>query len=343
VLPHHPSRPHSTLRPLAVVLALALALLGTANPVPAGADSLIDESFTGASIGAPGWVTGGTGGASTGWPGGACLTAGTNTSAAPGPGCGLDSPDTVGQGVLRLTPREGSRTGYALYNNSLPTRYGIDFSFKLAEWGVFGGADGVSVFFVKGTSNLVQPGGAGGNLGYVGIADGLLGVAFDSYGSYSSYNNPGCGDAPGFERDQIGIRGPGNSNGGYCWLGGTGELDEYLSGVNREDSTISVRVVVDPDTVSQRKVTITYERGGPDPISGQLQVDLPADFINEPTFKFGFAGSTGADNNNHEIWDVKVASVNPVPPTPIPPTPDPVDPGTGPAVAPVAVTPKYTG
>jgi hypothetical protein len=329
---------------LATAAVLSLAAGGVGFPAPAGASNLIDESFAGASLVNQGWVTGGTGGASDGWPGGACLTAGGNTSANPGPGCGLGTPDADGDGVLRLTPAENSRTGYALYNVPLPTRYGLDITFNLAEWGEKGGADGVSMFFVKGSENLTQPGGAGGNLGYVGVAGGLLGIGFDSFGSYSSFNDPACGPAPGFERDQIGVRGP--ASGGYCWLDGSGELDVYLAGDNRVDAAIAVRVVIDPDTVSQRKVTITYVREGPDPMNGSLVVDMPQEFIDESTFKFGFAGSTGDDTNNHDIWDVRVASVNPVPaPGPGPgPTPGPgPEPGPDVPVVPAVVVPKYTG
>lgn len=333
--------------------ACALALLTAAVLVPAGpagADDLISESFTGSSVTNTGWVTGGAGGAVAGWPGGACLTAGTDTSAAV-PGCGLNAPDADGSGALRLTAASGSLTGFGLYNTALPTRFGIDVTFKVAEWGGYGGggADGLSMFFVKGSTNLVTAGYAGGNLGYRGVTNGLLGIGFDSFGNFSSDSVQGvsCPPAPGFTRDQIGVRGPGSGQDGFCWITGTGELDEYLaSDGDREDATIEVHVVIDPETVSDRKVTVTFNRTT-DPISGELVFDLPEEFANEATFKFGFAGSTGSEVNFHEVWDVQVASINPVVPDTVPPGPGPgpaPTPGPDtPTTDPAAVVPRYTG
>jgi hypothetical protein len=337
-----------------------VAILATASfgaPSPAGADSLIDESFTGSALTNSGWVTGGSGGTFPGWPGGACLTAGTDTTATAGPGCNLDAPDAADDGTLRLTTSEGSLTGFAIYNTALPTRFGIDVTFKFAQWGGTGGggADGLSMFFTKGSTNLTTAGWAGGNLGYRGITDGLLGIGFDSYGSFANNDSQGseCPPSPGGTsgvRDQIAVRGPGSGADGFCWIDGTGELDYYLAGDTRAESEVSVRVVVDPDTVAERKVTITYERGGSDPISGTIEVDLPEEFLNESTFKFGFAGSTGADTNFHEVWDVKVASVDPVIPDPTTPTTEPPAGPSGPSpspdadgASPAAVVPRYTG
>ncbi len=325
---------------LAGVLITAV-LLSSTGPLPAPGDTLTVESFTGAAVSNPAaWVAGGDGLTFPDWPGKACLSAGTNTSQTPIPGCVNPAIDPVGSGVLRLTTLQGN-TGFALFNEALPTSGGLDISFQQAQYGG-SGADGLALFLVDGSTNLTQPGAGGGNLGYspgdggdTGVANGLIGVGIDSFGNYSTsgalppgtnctapVGTPGSA-GPGFSPNRIAIRGPGNGTTGYCWLGGTGDLGE-LSGANRAGATKTVRVVVDPGTVATRMVTVFLD-GAP-----VLQIPAPAALLAATTFKFGFSASIGGANDFHEVWNLTIESV--VPLTPV----APVEP-------PVSVTPTLTG
>ena len=79
--------------------ALAAVVIGS---VPAFAETLTVETFTGAAVSDPSaWVAGGDGLNFPGWPGKACLTGGSDTSQAPIPGCANPSIDPAGSGVLR--------------------------------------------------------------------------------------------------------------------------------------------------------------------------------------------------------------------------------------------------
>ncbi len=279
-----------------------------------------------------------------GWPGKACLTAGTDTSQAPIPGCASTSIDPAGAGVLRVNTSTGGNTGFALYQNALPTSGGLDISFNQAQWGTSTiGGDGLAFFMVDGTTTLTHPGGGGGNLGYssggvAGVDHGLIGVGLDSFGNYGTaaaapngcLSGTGAGSSgPGQQPDRVVIRGPGNGSSGYCYLGASAALPE-LSGATRASVTHLVRIVVDPDTVAgTRNVTVFLDG------SQVAQIPAPPELLAATTFKFGFSGSIGFANDNHDIWNLNIESVNPIAPV------TPVEPVT--PAQPVVVTPAFTG
>ena len=329
------------------VIALAFGV------VAASADTLTVETFTGPAVSDPSaWVAGGDGLNFVGWPGKACLTAGTDTAQVPIPGCANPSIDPAGSGVLRVNTSTGGNTGFALYQNTLPTSGGLDISFDQAQWGTSTvPGDGLAFLLVDGNTTLTQPGAGGGNLGYSsggvqGVANGLIGVGLDSFGNYSTPAAapigclPGTGagssgpvpSGPATTNDRVVIRGPGNGSSGYCWLGSSGTLPE-LSGATRAASTHLVRIVVDPDTVTGTRNVTVYLDG-----AQVVQVPAPPELLAATTFKFGFSGSIGFANDNHDIWNLNIESVNPIAPvTPVTPT-EPVTPAQ-----PVAVTPAFTG
>lgn len=295
----------------------------------AGGQPLTVETFTGTTVADPSaWVAGGSGGiVNPGWPGEACLTAGTDTAQNPIAGCGLGTPDAAGAGALRITPATTARAGFALYNSPLPTTGGLDITFKQSQWGG-SGADGIAFFLVNGTTNLTQPGQAGGALGYgsnggasPGVANALIGVGIDSWGNFANTGSAGTGCAagtgagsagPGPSPDRVVVRGPGNGTVGYCFLGMSAVLAE-LNGATRAQGTRTVRVVFDPDTVATRNVTV-YLDG-----VQVVQVPAPPELLAVTTFKFGFGAATGDVTNNNEVWDLNIESVNPVtPPAPVP-------------------------
>jgi hypothetical protein len=227
--------------------------------------------------------------------------------------------------VLRLTPAAVGRTGFAVFNSPVTTAGGLDISFQQSQWGG-SDADGIAFFMVEGSTNLTSAGGGGGALGYSSLTNALLGVGLDSHGNFSTPGaaGTGCADSgPGQVADRVVVRGPGNGPAGYCFLGSSGAIGN-LQGSDRADGTHTVRVVFDPDTVAERKVTVFLDG------SQVVQVDAPAELIAATSFKFGFSAATGSLTNNHEVWNLTIESVNPVTP-----------PGPGPD--PVPVSPNFTG
>lgn len=358
----------STFRRLGLAATATLALgLGGLSTSPVGADNLLIESFTNATVAdASAWTAGGAGTAEPGWPAAACLTAGSNTSQAPIKGCGLSTPDDAGSGALRLTPNSLADAGFALYNRELPTTGGLDITFNQAQYG--GAADGIAFFLVDGSTDLTQPGASGGGLGYsagwgggslygTGVENGLIGIGIDRWGNFSAQGSTGSGCAPGYGPGSAGpgqtanvvaVRGPGNGSAGYCWLGASANLGTTLQGSTRAEATVQVRIVIDPSTHADPKVTV-YLDG-----NQVLQIDAPQELIDSTTFKFGFSGSTGGVTDVHEVWGLNIDSVVPVPSTTVVPNtsvPDttvaPTTPTTPSKVAPVAtalaVEPTYTG
>ncbi len=320
-------RNRSVNRALGALAALAVAAAGmlAVSTTRASADSLLIESFTHSSVAdAAAWEAGGSGGALDGWPGSACLTAGTDFTATPIPGCDNGDPDADGSGALELTPSVGGRAGFALYNEALPTSGGLDITFDQAQYGG-SGADGLSFFLVNGTTDLTSPGVSGGGLGYTattngtpqpGVDNGLIGIGLDKWGNFSDPNSSGTGCAdgtgigskgPGQTANRVVVRGPGNGTAGYCFLGTSGDLGNLLTGDGtRAGATVQVHVVIDPSTVADRHVTVSLNG------TQEVQVPIPQALLDAPTFKFGFSGSTGSVTDNHDVWNLQINSVIPV-------------------------------
>jgi len=291
-----------------------------------GSTSLLTESFTNSTVSSPTWVVGGT--AFT-----PCLTASTDTTQSPIPGCGTDKVglppggDPSGSGALRLTDNGGTESGFVLYNKPLPTQAGLVVNFDQYQYDTTSarGADGIAFFLTNGADQLTAPGAPGGYLGYAGgdhsigdangVANGLFGVGLDAYGNYSNFNNtPSCSASyvPVATPNQIGVRGPGDGMTGYCWLGGTGALATLLhqdSATSRTAAGVLVAVQITMDPPADADPEIHVAINGTDVLNVPEPADLP------PTFKFGFAASTGGDNNIHEINNLQVATVNPLPPS----------------------------
>src|SRR6476646_1396311 len=154
----------SSRRRTVVVLAAIAAAFALSTGV-AASDTLTVESFTGSNVSNPGaWASGGAGGSV------ACLTASSDTSQTPIPGCQNPAIDTAGNGVLRLTPAVVGRTGFAVFNSPVTTAGGLDISFQQSQWGGTD-ADGIAFFMVQGSTNLTSAGGGGGALGYSSLTN----------------------------------------------------------------------------------------------------------------------------------------------------------------------------
>ncbi|HUA47577.1 MAG TPA: Ig-like domain-containing protein [Solirubrobacteraceae bacterium] len=320
-----------------LVVALALALVAAAFPAaPAGATTLVNETFSHGTPDNPNWLVGGLVGTSSVSP---CLTAGTNTSQHPIPGCAANQPaipaggDPNGQGALRLTSNADDNTGFVLYQDALPFTAGLDVTFSFYDYDtvptfVSSGADGVSFFLADGSQPLVTPGGFGGSLGYAqttdpfpvdGILGGYLGVGFDEFGNFGNNlegRGAGCNQPDsGFYPNYVTLRGPGSGQTGYCILdrvdvSSLGAIDNpsaktrTAAGVKR-----TVHIVVDPPAQANAHILVQMDFG-----SGmQTIMDEPEPPNPPPTFKFGFAASTGGANNIHEINATVINTILPVP------------------------------
>lgn len=111
------------------------------------------------------------------------------------------------------------------------------------------------------------------------------------------------------------LRGPGTGQSGYCILSrvdvsSRGAIDapsaktRTATGVKR-----TVHIVVDPPSQPGAHILVQMDFG-----SGmQTVMDQPEPANPPPTFKFGFAASTGGANNIHEINATVINTILPVP------------------------------
>lgn len=298
-------------RSIATVGAIFAGLLSTSVGVAAsGGTALLEDSFTNGEVLSNAYVIGG-----VETP---CLTAtGSGTSV---PGRCDDAGDTPGSGALRLTTADLEKSGFLLYNRALPTKAGLDIEFNFYQYGG-DGADGISFFLTDGSETLVDAGPAGGSLGYHtrdggdGLAHALLGIGFDAYGNYGyEWNDPSCPiQGSALAPDTIAVRGPGGADrdSGYCLLNSPvsvpGGIDNEVA-ANRVDAAHTARIIIDPPSDANPKVRVFLDG------VEYAVVDQPAVLGTTPTFKFGWAASTGGSTNIHEINFLKVESVEPIMP-----------------------------
>ncbi|MDQ1580544.1 MAG: hypothetical protein QOD05_1319 [Microbacteriaceae bacterium] len=265
----HLSSPYSSRR--LRVFSFAVAVLGvgavtltsmTAASAAGAQTVFVNESFTGSSVTPyikPSAPTG---------TNVACLTASSDTSGTPVPGCSSTAIDAAGSGALRLTSVGGTLEGGVGATGSVPISKGLDAAFDSYQYGGTA-ADGI-VFYLAVTDpyNPQVPtaiGQAGGSLGYSatganpGLAHGYLGLGLDVYGNYlnSSFNGSGCSpsSAPGSttQPTNVTVRGPGNGSVGYCVLPGYNSSlggTNALHGTTRANSDVPVEVIINPSTSS---------------------------------------------------------------------------------------------
>jgi large repetitive protein len=192
---------------------------------------------------------------------------------------------------------------------------------------------------------------AGGSLGYgatstnPGLATGYLGFGFDTYGNFSNTGaqGSGCPAAPaGFGSaavpNQVAIRGPGSGTVGYCGLQSTNTANQHLDATTKSASRIPVEVVINPtlsaftattDTslsvpAGTYAVIFTLIGGTQQSLSGPLP-SVTSSFYGAGTsswldangipkqLAFGWVASTGGSDDNHNIDNVVVTSINSVP------------------------------
>ena len=224
---------------------LCVAVLATSVAAIAGAQTIIQDDFTGTKS-TFNWKT----------FNGACLTAGDGTGTIPKcdklPYYGSEAlvggytgtlPDSSGNGALRFTngkPGGYNQAGSIISNFTFPTGQGLQVTFKTVTYrGDSGGtgkdgADGMSFFLMDGAVTPYDTGATGGSLGYTcsnsnddptpradgtirmydGLAGGYLGLGIDEYGNFLNQSDntvTGFNYVPG----RIGLRGAGNVSFGY--------------------------------------------------------------------------------------------------------------------------------
>ena len=291
---------------------------------------LVDESFTNPALNpvyAPNWKY------STRDPANSaleppCLTAANVQPSPPSsgtgfvPGCrtGATGLTDAQGGALRLTSSKNDQASFIFYNQAIPAGQGLQIIFDFYAYGgkEFQGrrGDGISFFLVDGAANPNTAGAFGGSLGYAqktainGIEGGYVGIGFDEFGNYS---NPSEGrqGGPGIRIDAVALRGKGDNTTGYAYLNGTGSLpgsiDSLNANANRAGSKRTARITLTADN----KISVDIDFG-----SGFQPVITPYDLATQGTlpsagFKFGFASSTGAATNIHEIRNLLITTLSP--------------------------------
>lgn len=343
-------RPRLRTRVLVLLLAVALqtsllAVLSPLSPAFAAGTILFQNSFANRTVNGTGTVTVPT---PTAGSNVACLTVSGNTATLPLLSCSTGT--TTSNGKLRLTRASGNEIGGVFGKTSFPTSNGLDVTFNSYQWGG-NGADGIAFMLAAvDPANPAAPtmiGPAGGSLGYSpaggvkGLPNAYLGVGLDVYGNFSStdFQGSGCTNPPGFAKagrpGAVVVRGPGNNSIGYCGLATSSETSGFvpLRTGSRASSVVPVQVLINPTPAAftsdsgvsvdagTYKVVFKGTDGGSRTLTGPLPV-APANLYPSSTWTangvprqlaFGFVGSTGGLNDNHEISDVKVLTFDPVP------------------------------
>lgn len=227
--------------------------------------------------------------------------------------------DPNGSGYLRLTTNDQAQAGFAISNQTFPASQGFNISFELFSYGGSGG-DGMSMFLVDGNQTdpaSFRPGASGGSLGYAqksvypagpGVPYGYFGVGFDEFGNFSQATEGRVG-GPGYTPNAVAIRGAGNGSGtsDYPYLSGTGTLSFPLnvSTTRAQVGTDDYRkafVAVVP-VANGYEVTVRLQHGN----SLETVVNRYA-IANPPSrLRIGFAGSTGASTDFHELRKLTIA------------------------------------
>lgn len=268
-----------------LLLALATALLGSLLR----AEMYVSTNFTGTS--APGWTFVTTA---------ASLTANTGT-------------DPAGQGWLRLTADKTWQQSFVYCNTALPTAAGLVFTFDFVVWGAATSlADGLALA-VFDAAVTPGAGGYGGSLGYAqrtginGLAGGIVGFGFDTFGNFSNPTEGRIG-GPGLVKNAISIRGSMGATrlDGYQYVTGTSSLGAFSTGNadSRDDAVVhTVRITIPTD----KKISIEWKI--PDGEWVKLIDKYQCSLTCPGAVKFGFTAGTGGLSSNQEIRNLSVTSV----------------------------------
>lgn len=279
-------RANATFSCLRFLLFVAIVIIAN-QPIKALA---VTESFQGSS-------------ATLGWRvfSGACLTAGNGTgtipACAPGTAGGLNgnTPDTAGNGALRLTTNAGSQLGGAFYLTSLPTADGVSFTFDSYVYSGSGG-DGFAFSIVDATAGAPTYIGLGGSyLGCraPGLSGGYVCIGFDELGGFA-----GAAHA-------IGVRGP-TSGGNVLLTSAAAGIPIWNNVSTRAAATKHTYVV----TITAAGILNVSVNGSTRITNYNLAATagaLPANIY------VGFTAGSGSSTAIHEVTSFTSATLAPLP------------------------------
>ncbi|MEC4052444.1 hypothetical protein VSP10_06525 [Myroides odoratimimus] len=251
--------------------------------------------------------------------------------------------DRSGEGWLRLTSDGMNQKGYAIIEESFPSDRGVLIDFEYKSWrrrdgNTKGGADGISVFLYDGSipKGKFRLGSYGGSLGYgpgngvSGVTGGYIAVGLDEYGNFTqeAVGRPSMNgsfaqsvvlrgkvvrDLTKTARYLTHVRKPGDKN-----------IDNSEFIYSRPDDynfyrrvQIEMKPILEEDR-SKKKPDGSYALKKKFHIKVRLQsehkggfvevLDYKYDELPYETLKIGFAASTGAAVNIHEIKDLNVTT-----------------------------------
>jgi large repetitive protein len=336
-----PGRRSCLLTVLATVSGFLVAT-GVGESALAATADLVNEPFTSPTTTSANWVLPA---ASVSETNTACLTASSNTSQTPIPGCAA----TAGvQPGLQLTTNALTQEGGLAYSSSVPSSHGLDVVFNTYQYSGTA-ADGI-VFYLAASDptnasaspiTLGQPGGYLGYAGNAGSAAGLtrgyLGIGLDVFGNYTNpgFDGSGCTNDPtsGKTPESVTVRGPGNGTAGYCML------STSLAGGTLDSSTpqaVPVEVAVNPTastltaaggfSVAPNSYEVQWTPiGATTPLTESGTLPNASAFVPDSSWvdgngvpqqlSFGWSASTGANTDYHTISGVDVRTLNGTPPT----------------------------
>ena len=224
-------------------------------------------------------------------------------------------------GTLRLTANEFDQRGFAYYDGqSLLASQGINLEFEYFTYGGGNsGGDGITFFLFDASVNF-QIGGFGGSLGYAqrfnepGLRGAYLGIGFDEFGNFSNPNE-GRQGGPGRVRNSVTLRGVGDGTNAavptnYPYLTSVDVFSTYGFRINSNSRTDDPNhpdyrkafIRLTPRTGGGFFIDVDILRGG---TGGGTLYSIVSNYeypiIAPNAFKFGFAASTGAAKNFHEI------------------------------------------
>ena len=305
-----------------IVLVLALLLFAVFVPRATFAQQrgLITETFANPTTVPNQFVSGGTG----------CLTAGSTATTIPGsiPPCATNALDPAGAGVLRLTTTRNNDAGNAIYEPTLQSTSGLVVTFDMFIYGGDNadgsGADGIAFFFLDGTKPLPSgPGQPGGSLGYAqdcngkpGILGGYIGLGLDEWGNFSNPSDRCKVGGPGFIPNTIAIRGSEASQyryvTGYGAPNPTGLPFPLSKEVPTRTTPVRVRITLTPSLFVSVELDPTGTGNNFVSYISALSIGNVNGGAFPPSFRFGWAASTGGHTNYHEIRNVTVTTAPPV-------------------------------
>ena len=315
-------------------LAGGLTCLLLANSTSVSAQTVFfQETFKENATISP-FISGGSGfGVGGGFP---CLTATPPVSGSTIPNCSSGNLDPNGSGALRLTTNDPNQRGFVIYNQPIQSQFGLSISFDFFAYNGTG-ADGLTFFLINANASPTRAGSFGGSLGYAqrintivptepvnqpGLLGGYVGIGFDEFGNFANDtegrgrgSDPNCLPSPfgggQLVPDSVTVRGAGSGQTGYCYISNSGTL---AAGIDNSTATTrtaarrTARITLTPGAAPTIRVEVDFGSGFQTVIGA-----LPAPSGFPDAFKFGFAASTGNQNNIHEVQNLVVRSLTPAP------------------------------